>query len=90
MCVVDSIQDCCSELEAIGAGAPHAETKAEKEDQIIRDVPRVSYKIMGEDFGCAMGENVDANITEKKVKNYYYYYYYYSKFSRSNSQYYVN
>lgn len=61
------MQDCCSELEALGAGAPHAQTKADKESQIDRDVPRTSYKIMGEQFGCAMGENADGNIREKLV-----------------------
>ena len=62
------LQDCCSALEAQGAGAPHAETKAEKESQIDRDVPRTSYKVLGEKYGCAMGENVEANIREKQVR----------------------
>ncbi len=52
----------------MGAGAPHALTKAEKDDQITRDVPRTSFRIMGEEFGCAMGENVEGNIREKLVR----------------------
>lgn len=60
-------QDCCSELEALGAGAPHAQTKAEKESQISRDIPRTSFKILEQQFGCAMGENDEENIREKLV-----------------------
>ena len=43
-------------------------SRADKEEQISRDVPRTSYRIAGEDFGCAMGEDVDANIREKMVR----------------------
>ena len=60
-------QDCCSELEALGAGAAHASTKSEKQDQISRDVPRISYKILDKVYGCAMGEYMEQNIREKIV-----------------------
>jgi hypothetical protein len=40
----------------------------DKRNQIDRDVPRISYKILGGKYGCAMGENVDANIKEKLVR----------------------
>ena len=60
-------QDCCSELEAMGAGAAHACTKAEKQEQILRDVPRICYKILDKVYGCAMGEFMEQNIQEKMV-----------------------
>ena len=60
-------QDCCSELEAMGAGAAHASSKIEKQEQINRDVPRICYKILDKEYGCAMGEFMDQNIQEKMV-----------------------
>ena len=60
-------QDCCSELEAMGAGAAHASSKVEKQEQINRDVPRICYKILDKEYGCAMGEFMDQNIQEKMV-----------------------
>ena len=62
-----AIQDCCSELEGIGAGAPHAETKEDKQLQVERDVPRTTFKIGGEVYGCASGDLVKVNIEEKLV-----------------------
>ncbi len=56
-------------MEALGAGADHAKTKAEKEEQITRDVSRTSFKISDRSFGCAMGEQIDVNIKEKMVSN---------------------
>ena len=60
-------QDCCTELEARGAGAPHAQTRTDKMEQVSRDVPRTSYRIQGELFGCAMGEQIQPNIRQKQV-----------------------
>ncbi len=60
-------QDCCTELEARGAGAAHAQTRSEKVEQVSRDVPRTSYRIHGVDFGCAMGDQLDNNIRQKQV-----------------------
>lgn len=60
-------QDCCTELEALGAGAAHAQTHSEKMEQISRDVPRTSYRIQGEEFGCAMGDQIPGNIRQKQV-----------------------
>ena len=54
-------------MEALGAGAGHASTKAEKQDQIARDVPRISYKVLDKVYGCAMGEFMEKNIQEKLV-----------------------
>ena len=51
----------------MGAGAGHASTKAEKQEQIARDVPRISYKILDKVYGCAMGEFMEQNIQEKMV-----------------------
>ena len=64
--IIDA-QDCCSELEAMGAGAAHASSKVEKQEQINRDVPRICYKILDKEYGCAMGEFMDQNIQEKMV-----------------------
>ena len=60
-------QDCCSELEAMGAGAAHASSKIEKQEQINRDVPRICYKILDKVYGCAMGEFMERNVQEKMV-----------------------
>ena len=60
-------QDCCSELEAMGAGAAHASSKVEKQEQINRDVPRICYKILDKEYGCAMGEFMEQNVQEKMV-----------------------
>ncbi len=64
-------QDCCTELEARGAGAAHAQTRSEKLEQVSRDIPRTSYRIQGEEFGCAMGDQIDNNIKQKQVKIHY-------------------
>ena len=73
-----SLQDCCSELEAVGAGAPHVQTRQEKEEQIDRDVPRTVFRIGTKELGGAIGSDVQDNIQDKLVRyNYYYYYYYY-------------
>ena len=37
------------------------------EEQIARDVPRTSYCIGLSSFGCAMGEQMEKNIEQKKV-----------------------
>lgn len=60
-----ALRDCCSELEGIGAGAPHVEAKEEKQLQVERDVPRTSFKIGGKIFGCASGDMVKGNIDDK-------------------------
>ncbi len=64
---ISLLQDCCTELEARGAGATHAQTRSEKVEQVSRDVPRTSYRIHGVDFGCAMGDQLDGNIRQKQV-----------------------
>ena len=51
----------------MGAGAAHASSKVEKQDQINRDVPRICYKILDKEYGCAMGEFMDQNVQEKMV-----------------------
>ncbi|XP_064399023.1 uncharacterized protein LOC135345540 isoform X2 [Halichondria panicea] len=61
-----AMRDCCTELEARGAGAAHAQTRSEKVEQVSRDVPRTSYRIHGVDFGCAMGDQLDNNIRQKQ------------------------
>ena len=61
-------QDCCSELEAKGAGADHAYTMEAKAEQVMCDVPRTMYIIGGHEFGAATGEQAVANVEEKKVR----------------------
>ena len=61
------MQDCCSELEAKGAGADHAHTTESKAEQISCDVPRTTYVVGRQRFGAATGEHAAANIAEKKV-----------------------
>ena len=51
----------------MGAGAAHASSKIEKQEQISRDVPRICYKILDKVYGCAMGEFMDENVQEKMV-----------------------
>ena len=65
-------QDCSTELEALGAGAPHAQTRLEKMEQVSRDVSRTSYKIQDELIGCAMGEEIQPNIKQKVVSPKFY------------------
>lgn len=60
-------QDCCSELEAVGAGAPHVQERQEKEEQIDRDVPRTVFNIDSQTYGVAYGRDVQANVREKLV-----------------------
>ena len=62
------LQDCCSELEAKGAGADHAYTLEAKAEQIMCDVPRTVYLIGGQEFGAATGEHAATNVREKKVR----------------------
>ena len=69
MCIaLSSFQDCCSELEALGAGAPHVHTRQEKEEQIERDVSRTSYTIGSITVGPASGQNIQDNIQQKLVQ----------------------
>ena len=62
-------QDCCSELEARGAGAIHAASREDKEEQVARDVPRTSYLVGSERFGCEMGDRAVDNVHRKKVNS---------------------
>ena len=62
-------QDCCSELEAIGAGAPHVQSKEEKDAQIERDVPRMAFKIGSRLLRGATGSDVKDNIRQKLVRD---------------------
>ena len=61
------LQDCCSELEAVGAGAPHVQERQEKEEQIDRDVPRSVFHIGTKKFGCAYGRDAQDNVQNKLV-----------------------
>ena len=63
--MLPSFQECCSELEAVGAGAPHAQSRQEKEEQIERDIPRTAFIIGSKRMGGASGS--EDNIQEKLV-----------------------
>ena len=68
MCGPFLSQDCCSELEALGAGAPHVHTRQEKEEQIERDVSRTSYIIGSITIGPSTGQDIQDNIQQKLVQ----------------------
>lgn len=60
-------QDCCSELEAVGAGASHVQEREEKREQIDRDVPRTVFLIGGKKLDVAFGRAVQENVKDKLV-----------------------